>query len=175
MTCHSDEKLNPVELQHTLDTMVVLVDTREHQTKEAEKRWNAFGVPYERCCLKSGDYSAKFTLPDGSVFDMRDKVVVERKMNLSEICGNFCQNRKRFVNEFERLKESNTKCYIVIENASWEKAYMGAYGSQMAPNALIASLTAWMARYNAQIVFCRPETTPKFIKEILYREAKEIL
>lgn len=169
------EKLNPVELEKTLNTMVILVDSREHQTKEAIKRWESFGVPYERSCLKSGDYSAKFTLPDGSVFDMRDKVVIERKMSLTEICGNFCQNRDRFIREFERLKEADTKCYIVIEGANWEKAYNGAYRSQMNPKSLIASLTAWMARYNAHIIFCRPETTPKFIREILYREAKELL
>lgn len=36
-------------------------------------------------------------------------------------------------------------------------------------------LTAWMARYNAHIIFCRAETFPKLCREILYREAKEIL
>jgi hypothetical protein len=45
----------------------------------------------------------------------------------------------------------------------------------MHPNALVANLTAWMARYNAHIVFCRAETFPKLCKEILYREAKEYL
>ena len=34
---------------------------------------------------------------------------------------------------------------------------------------------AWMARYNAHIIFCKAETFPKLCREILYREAKEIL
>ena len=45
----------------------------------------------------------------------------------------------------------------------------------MSTQALAASLTAWMARYNAHIIFCRSETFPKLCREILYREAKEIL
>ena len=64
---------------------------------------------------------------------------------------------------------------MLIENGSFEKAYNGQYRSKMHPNALIANLTAWMARYNAHIIFCRAETFPKLCREILYREAKEIL
>ena len=45
----------------------------------------------------------------------------------------------------------------------------------LSSQALVASLTAWMARYNAHIIFCRAETFTKLCREILYREAKEIL
>lgn len=65
--------------------------------------------------------------------------------------------------------------YLLIENGSFEKAYAGQYRSKMHPNALIANLTAWMARYNAHIIFCRADTFPKLCREILFREAKEIL
>ena len=167
--------MTPFELEKVLSTMTICVDSREHPTKEAKKRWESFGVPYIIEPLKSGDYSAKFTLPNGNIFDMKDKCVIERKMSLTEICGNFCQNRDRFIREFERIKEAGAKVYIVIENSSWENAYNGKYRSQMHPNALIANLTAWMARYNAHIVFCKAEIFPKLAKEILYREAKETL
>ena len=40
---------------------------------------------------------------------------------------------------------------------------------------LSASLTAWLARYNCQIIFCEPATTGKLIREVLYRELKERL
>lgn len=167
--------MTPFELEKTLETMQIVVDSREHATDEAKKRWESFGVPYVIEPLKSGDYSAKFTLPNGDDFDMRDKCVIERKMSLTEICGNFCQNRDRFIREFERIKKAGAKVYIVIEGGSWESVYNGKYRSQMHPNALIANLTAWMARYNAHIVFCKVETFSKLAKEILYREAKEIL
>ena len=96
-------------------------------------------------------------------------------MSIGEICGNFCQNRARFIREFERIKEAGAKAYVVVEGASWEAIYNHRYHAQMAPQALVASLTAWMARYNAHIIFCRAETFPKLCREILYREAKEIL
>ena len=97
-------------------------------------------------------------------------------MSIGEICGNFCQNRARFIREFERIKEAGAKAYIIVEGgANWEAIYNHRYRSQMSPQALVASLTAWMARYNAHIIFCRAETFPKLSREILYREAKEIL
>ena len=167
--------MNPFELEKTLLSMKIIVDSREHPTKAAQERWKSFGVPYEIKALKSGDYSAEFTLPNGDTFYMEDIVIIERKMSLTEICGNFCQNRDRFIREFERIKGVGAKAYLLIEEASWEDAYKGKYRSQMHPNALIANLTAWMARYAAQILFCDAQTTPRLIKDILYREAKERL
>ena len=167
--------MNNFDLDNALSTMKILCDSREKPTKEAKKRWDAFGVPYRIQALKSGDYTAEFTLPNGDIFSLENVAIIERKMSLTEICGNFCQNRDRFIREFERIKEAGARVYIVIENGSWENVYNGKYRSQMHPNALIANLTAWMARYNAHIVFCKAETFPKLCKEILYREAKEYL
>ena len=155
--------------------MVILVDSREKPTAEAKKRWESFGVPYRIQALKSGDYTAEFTFPNGETFSLENHAVVERKMSIGELCGNFCQNRGRFIHEFDRIKEAGAKAYIIVEGASWEAIYNHRYHSQMSPQALVASLTAWMARYNAHIIFCRAETFPKLCREILYREAKEIL
>ena len=167
--------MTPFELQKTLDSMVLLVDSREKPTAEAKKRWESFGVPYRIQALKSGDYTSEFLLPNGETFSLENHAVIERKLGISEICGNFCQNRARFIREFERIKEAGAKAYIIVEGASWEAIYNHRYHSQMAPQALVASLTAWMARYNAHIIFCRAETFPKLCREILYREAKEIV
>ena len=165
--------MNNFDLDKTLSTMTCIIDSREKPTPEAKKRWESFGVPYRIQALKSGDYTAEFVLPSGETW--RVPCVIERKMNLSEICGNFGTNRGRFIREFERIKESGLKCYLLIENDSWENAYAGRYNSLMKPQALISSLTAWSARYDAHIVFCKDRTTPKLIAEILYREAKEVL
>ena len=167
--------MNNFDLEKTLSTMVICVDSREHPTAEAKKRWESFGVPYRIHALKSGDYTAEFILPNGETFSLENICVIERKMSIVEICGNFCQNRARFIREFERIKEAGAKVYIIVEGASWEAIYNHRYHSKMAPQALAASLTAWMARYDAHIIFCRAETFPKLCREILYREAKEIL
>lgn len=167
--------MNNFDLEKTLSTMTIICDSREHATAEAKKRWESFGVPYRIQGLRSGDYTAEFVLPNGETFSLENHAVIERKLGISEICGNFCQNRARFIREFERIRNAGAKAYIVIEGASWEAIYNHRYNSKMAPQALVASLTAWMARYNAHIIFCRAETFPKLCREILYREAKEIL
>ena len=46
--------MTPFELDKTLETMVICVDSREHPTAEAKKRWESFGVPYRIQALKSG-------------------------------------------------------------------------------------------------------------------------
>ena len=101
--------MTPFELQKTLDSMVLLVDSREKPTAEAKKRWESFGVPYRIQALKSGDYTSEFLLPNGETFSLENHAVVERKMSIGEICGNFCQNRARFIREFERIKEAGAK------------------------------------------------------------------
>ena len=167
--------MNNFDLDKTLSTMTCIIDSREKPTAEAKKRWESFGVPYRIQALKSGDYTSEFLLPNGETFSLENHAVIERKLGISEICGNFCQNRARFIREFERIRSAGAKAYIVVEGASWEEIYNHRYHSKMSPQALVASMTAWMARYNAHIIFCKAETFPKLCREILYREAKEIL
>ena len=131
------------------------------------------GRPYERVALSFGDYSAKFPLPNGEWFSLADKVAVERKMHLDELCTCFCQERERFAREFERAKQAGAKIYLLIEDANWESAYAGKYRSKMFSTALIASMLTWLTRYDCQILMCKAETSGRLIKDILYREAKE--
>lgn len=167
--------MNNFDLEKTLSTMTIICDSREHATAEAKNRWESFGVPYRIQALKSGDYTAEFILTNGETFSLENICLIERKMSIGELCGNFCQNRARFIREFDRIKEARAKAYIIVEGgASWEAIYNHRYNSKMSPQALVASLTAWMARYNAHIIFCKAETFPKLCREILYREAKEI-
>lgn len=167
--------MHPAEIETALEEMVILVDTREQATEQSKRRYADFGVPWERGKLDFGDYSAVFTLPDGSKFDLRDVCAVERKMSLDELCGCYTHDRARFEREFERAKAINAKIVLLIEEASWEKAYNGKYRSQMKPQALVASMLAWLARYDCQIIMCRAESSGHLIHDILYREAKERL
>lgn len=165
--------MTPFELKDALDGMVVLVDTREQDTSRLRARLKQMECPNEREKLDFGDYSAKFPLPNGEWFSLADKVSVERKMHLDELCRCYCQDRNRFCREFERAEEAGAKMYLLIENASWENAYNGKYRSQMRETALIASMCAWLARYNCQLLMCKAETSGKLIRDILYREGKE--
>lgn len=164
--------IDPVELQDCLDSMVFVVDTREQPTKRFDERVRWL-EPHVRERVNAGDYTAKTLLPDGTWFYV--PCAVERKMSFTELCGCYCQERGRFTAEFERAKANGVKIVMLIENATWEDAYAGNYRSKMNPKSFVASILTWLARYNCQILFCRPQTTGKLIRDILRYEMREAL
>lgn len=163
------------EIKNALDNMVILVDTRERETASLRQRMREMRCRYERRKLDFGDYSAKCPLPNGEWLSLENAVSVERKMDFGELCNCYCNGRDRFRREFERARDANAKVYLLVEGASWEKAYLGRYRSFMQPQALVGSITAWLARYNCSLLFCEPQTSGKLIREVLYRELKERL
>ena len=162
--------MNPFDVNRALASMVILVDTREQDTARARKRWEQIGVPFERATLKFGDYSVKCDM-----LDLRNVVSLERKMDIDELAHCYCRDRKRFVREFERAKEAGAKMYLLVENGSLDEAYIGHYRSKVHPASLTASMFAWLARYNCQILFCDEGNSGKVIHDVLYRELKEHL
>jgi len=167
--------MHPAEVEQALSAFEILVDTREQPTKLYYKRLKSMGVPLHRQKLNFGDYSARVTLSDGTKYSLNDNVCVERKMSLDELCACYCRDRKRFEREFERAKEAGARIYLLIENGNIDKAYKGDYRSQMSPNSLVASILAWLSRYDCQLLFCSSELSGRLIKDILYREMKERL
>ena len=163
------------DVEEALRTMVIIVDTKEQDTQRARTRYAQFGCPYERISLKTGDYSAKFQMPDGSWFDMSNDIAVERKYSLDELCMCFGSERKRFIKEFERAKESSIRLWLLLENSTFKKAYNGQYRSKYNPKSLIASILAWQARYNCRIVMVDESVSGQLIHDILYYEGREIL
>lgn len=168
-------KYNNFEVEKMLESMEILVDTREQPTGRFKRRVEGFGLPYLRKCLPYGDYSAQYIDLDGETVSIENKVAIERKMNADEICTCFTKDRKRFEREFERAKADGAKVYLLIENESWEKIINGKYRSKLSPKALKASLLAWTARYDINIVYCKEETTGGLIRDILHYELKELL
>lgn len=166
--------MNFLEEQACLDSMVILVDSRERPTGgRSEKRYQSFGCPYRRQKLDFGDYSVEFTLPDGTVTQIR--TAIERKMSLEELSSCFTKGRSRFQAEFERAKNSGASMYLLVENATWENLINGKYKTKFNQKAFLASITAWVVRYNLKPIFCKAETSGRLIKEILFRDLKERL
>lgn len=168
------------EQKAVLESMVVLVDSREQPTKRAKQRYERFGCPYERATLSYGDYAYNVTLPDGSaLYDTTTTIkplcVVERKMDLDELEECFTRSRDRFQREFERATEAGARVYLIVENANWENLLNGKYKTKFHPAAFTASITAYMVRYNMNVIFCKEETSGRIIREILYRDLKERL
>lgn len=168
-------KYTNFEIDACLESMELLVDTREQPTPRLKERIDATGMPYIRRKLHVGDYSCQCMLPTGEVLDFSQNVAIERKMSLDELCLCFGKERGRFEREFIRAHEIGCHIYLIVESGSWEKAYSGKYRSLLQPQALVASIDAFRARYGMQLDFCKPETTGKLIRSILYRELKEYL
>ena len=132
--------------------------------------WDKKKVPYFTRKLDIGDYSAQL-----GEMTLEKDIVIERKHNLDEICGNLTADRDRFEREFLRAKATGTKVFLIIENASWTDIYLQRYRSQLSPKSLMGSLMSWQVRFNITIIFCEPENTPRLIHQILYYAAREQL
>ena len=168
------------EQKEVLRSFEILIDTREQPTERSERRYKAFNAPYSRATLDYGDYTYNAVLPGGkAIYDVSGAIkplcAVERKMNLDELAGCFTRSRERFKREFERAQENGCRIYLICENANWENLLTGRYRSLFNENAFVASQIAWMVRYNANVIFCKEETSGRLIKEILYRDLKERL
>ena len=166
------------EEMQILESMEILVDTREQRTAKAEQRYNSFGVPYSRATLSYGDYTANFTLLDGGkLYDISKTInpicIVERKMNLDELAQCFTHSRERFEKEFHRATANNCFIHLICEDGSYERIVGHKYKSKFPPKSFLASITAWERRYNIHFHFCSSLESGHLIKEFLYRDIKE--
>lgn len=157
------------ELNEELKKLSIICDTRE-QDRHVSEWLEKNKIPTITRKLDTGDYSCQL----GEQSFERD-VVVERKHNLDEICGNFTVERERFEREFMRAKAYGTKVYLIIENASWSDIFIGNYRSKLNSKSLVGSLLSWMVRFNITVLFCKPEESARIIYGIFYYYAKEKL
>lgn len=167
--------MTPREMENVLNTIFLLVDTREQPTEKYYKRIEAVGFPYRRQKLDFGDYSCGYLAQDGLEVLLDKELVVERKMNLDEICGNFTKGRDRFAREFERATQNGAKVHLIVENGNYEKILNGKYRSKLNSNSLLASFLAFADRYDITVHFCKPDTTPVLINKIFYHHIRNKL
>lgn len=172
--------MDAFQVENCLKSMQILIDSNEQLTDLARKRYSGFSVPYLRQKLDYGDYTYNFTLPDGSVLHDPDQrvfgdIVIERKMSLTELSANLCQEKARFKREFQRARDHGAKIYLLVEDASWEKLINGRYSTKFHPNAYLAALLGVMAEFDVSPIFCKQELSGKLINDILYRELKKRL
>ena len=172
--------MRPKDIKTVLDSMTVLVDSREQDTDRARWRYASIGLPVERCTLDYGDYSYNATLLNGpKIYDISDRirptVAIERKMNLDELAGCFGSSRERFEREFQRSQSAGAQMWLLVEGGSWENVYDHRYKSQMTPKSLAGSILAFCGRYDLRLVFCSERTTGRIIRGILERNLKDRL
>jgi len=157
------------ELKAELKKLTIICDSREQDT-HVEEYFKSKNIPVIVRKLDTGDYSAQI-----GYNSLERDVVIERKRNLDELCGNMTADRDRFEREFLRAKAHGLHIYLIVENATWSDIMLGNYRSKLSSKSLSSSIFSWLARYDVTLLFCQPHETPKLIYGILYYYAREEL
>lgn len=86
---------------------VILEDTRNKPEKNAHirKQLESLGYTVERCRLYVGDYT----------WATDQKICIDTKQDLQEVCGNVTQQHERFRDECERAKEAGIQLVILVQ------------------------------------------------------------
>lgn len=159
-------------------------DSREHASEweRIKKQFDALGVRYFRSKLYCGDYQSL----DNA------RLVIDRKKDLQELCGNVCQQHERFKAELVRAKDSGIQIIILCEHGAeiktledvffWQnprreiyrwtteggkKKRVLAYPKATSGESLYRSLCTIRDRYGVQFEFCNKDETGKRIMELL--------
>ncbi|MFQ7652356.1 MAG: ERCC4 domain-containing protein [Roseburia hominis] len=168
--------------------MQIQVDTREHKAEweRIQKQFDDMGIKYFRSKMYVGDYQSLDN----------PRLVIDRKKNLQELCGNVCQQHERFKAELIRALQQNIKIVILVEHGEdvktledvwfWENPRkheirwrmvngkrVRTVQSEKAVDGpqLYRSLKTIKDRYNVDFVFCTKEQTGQKIVEILNNDS----
>jgi ERCC4-type nuclease len=155
--------------------MVIQVDSRE-KARAIQKIIAEFdnrGIKWFVSKLPVGDYQSLDN----------PRLVIDRKQNLLELCGNVCQQHKRFKAELERANEYGIKLIVLCEHGrgikslqdvmAWENPRLKESPLAVSGERLFRILTAMSSKYGVEFLFCTKQETGKRIVEILSgQEAK---
>ena len=138
--------------------------------------------------VKVGDYTIAVQLPNKEVVNFKDKIVVERKQDLNELCSNLFDSKSkneegltRFERELKRAYEQGIKLHLVIEIADMHSKILSSKhfrydkASKVAPASFYAMLHSLASRYNVSIWYCDKKDSARLIHDILYYGAREHL
>ena len=136
--------------------------------------------------LKVGDYTIAVQLPNGEVINFQDKVVIERKADLNELCCNFfdkkdAEGKTRFERELDRAKEQGIKVILLVEVDNMHSKILSSKyfrfdkASKVSPASFNAILRSLQAKYDISIEYCKREDSARLIHDILYYHAREYL
>lgn len=149
--------------------MIIQIDTREKQKaiKKIIEEFDKQGIKHISSKLYVGDYVSL----DNS------KLVIDRKRNLQELCGNVCQGHKRFTAELIRAQESGIKVIILCEHGGniktlgdvnkWINPRLKTSPLAMSGPRLFKILYTMSKTYAVDFVFCNKSQTGKKIIELL--------
>ena len=164
--------------------MDIQIDSREkaRAIRNIIKTFDESGVNHFSSKLLVGDY---MNLDN-------PRLIIDRKQNLQELCGNVCQQHERFKRELIKAMEANIKLIVLVEHGPDIKSIEDVYFWQnprkhevrrrvingkrekyvvsakaVDGNQLYKSLCTIRDRYNVRFEFCQKKDTGKRIIELL--------
>lgn len=148
---------------------MIVCDTREKKNEHILRYLDFWGIPYRVEKLDTGDY----------LDDVRPNVVIDRKQNLAELCGNlFSDDKSRFWREVRRAKTGRIRLIFLIEQGGkfktlqdvpqWKSRFTKITGYQ-----LYNEMCRCHIAYGVEFWFCDKRSTGKRIVEILAKGGKK--
>lgn len=164
--------------------MQIMIDTREkqHAIKRILSEFEKHGIQSISSKLYVGDYMSLDN----------PRLIIDRKQNLQELCGNVCQQHERFKRELLKAMDAGIQLIILIEHGNDIKSIEDVYfwknprkhevrwrtvngkkeryvasSKAVDGNQLYKSLRTIRDRYNVRFEFCEKNDTGKKIIELL--------
>lgn len=164
--------------------MQIMIDTREkqHAIKRILSEFEKHGIQSISSKLYVGDYMSLDN----------PRLIIDRKQNLQELCGNVCQQHERFKRELLKAMDAGIQLIMLIEHGNDIKSIEDVYfwknprkhkvrwrtvngkkeryvasSKAVDGNQLYKSLCTIRDRYNVRFEFCEKNDTGKKIIELL--------
>ena len=136
--------------------------------------------------LKTGDFTLAVQLPNQCVINFQDKIIIERKKDLNELCCNLFDKKDpegltRFERELKRAKEQGIKVILLVETEDMHSKILSSKhfrydkASKVSPKSFNSILRSLQARYDISIEYCNKKDSARLIHDILYYHAREYL
>ena len=136
--------------------------------------------------LKVGDYTIAVKLPNGEVINFKDKIVIERKADLNELCCNFFDKKDeegltRFERELKRGYEQGIKIHLLVETDNMvdkilsSKHFRYDKASKVNPKSFQMMLLSLCNRYNVTVWYTGKKNSARLIHDLLYVYVREYL
>ena len=166
--------------------MVIQIDSREkaRAIKKIVAEFDRKGIKHPVSKLMVGDYM-NYDNP---------RLIIDRKQNLQELCGNVCQQHERFKRELLKAMQAGIQLVILVEHGAEIKSLEDVYfwknprkhevrwkvvngkrekyvasAKAVDGEQLYKSLCTIQDRYHVRFEFCEKKDTGKKIIEILGR------
>ena len=149
--------------------MTIQSDSREH-------KWELARIQRQLTALGCKTIVSKLYVGDYQSLD-NPRLVIDRKKDLQEICGNVTQQHERFQRELLRAQEAEIQLIILIEHGDdiqsledvyfWDNPRLSKSPKATTGKSLYRSLCTIRDRYNVRFEFCTKRETGQKIMELL--------